>query len=338
MGGATGRVPVVALTGELGAGKTTVLNHLLRQPGARVGVVVNDFGEINIDAALVTGQVDEPVSIAGGCVCCVSDTSQLDDALERLTHPRLGLDVVVVETSGLAEPATIARMIRYSGVERVRPGGLVAVIDAVNADVPGDPRFGVRYSGASLIVLNKCDLASARRVAEVEEALRAFNEDAPIVHTRRGCLDPTLVFDVAVAEDPPDQLPIGALLRASSETHDEHVHARAVSATSTSPIDAGRLVDLLVTPPPGAYRLKGLVCTAGPGGPRRAVVHVVGRLVHVLPDRGGAARGEASELVAIGLDLDEDEARRRLAEALAPAERVDADGVRRLARLRRLSQ
>ena len=64
-------VPVIGLTGYLGAGKTTVLNHVLRTPGARIGVVINDFGELNVDAGLVTGQVDEPASIAGGCICCL---------------------------------------------------------------------------------------------------------------------------------------------------------------------------------------------------------------------------------------------------------------------------
>lgn len=97
-------VPVIALTGYLGAGKTTVLNHLLRAPGARLGVVVNDFGDIGVDAALVSGQVDEPASVAGGCLCCLPDAGALVPALERLTRPRLGLDAVIIEASGIAEP------------------------------------------------------------------------------------------------------------------------------------------------------------------------------------------------------------------------------------------
>ncbi|MGQ0847237.1 MAG: CobW family GTP-binding protein [Sporichthyaceae bacterium] len=114
----TDRVPVVVLTGHLGSGKTTLLNFLLRRPGARMGVVVNDFGAINVDAALVAGQVDEPASIAGGCICCLPDAGGLDEALAKLAAPRLGLDVVVVEASGLAEPATLARLERIA--ERVR--------------------------------------------------------------------------------------------------------------------------------------------------------------------------------------------------------------------------
>jgi G3E family GTPase len=127
----SGRVPVVAVTGYLGAGKTFLLNHLLRAPGARIGVVVNDFGALNVDAALVSGQVDEAAGISGGCLCCLPDAGGLDDALEKLSHPRLRLDAIVVEASGAADPVALARLIRFSGVERVRRGGVVEVIDAV---------------------------------------------------------------------------------------------------------------------------------------------------------------------------------------------------------------
>ena len=74
-------LPVLILTGYLGSGKTTVLNHFLATGGARIGVIINDFGDVNVDAALVAGHVAEPVSIAGGCLCCIEDPRQLDDAL-----------------------------------------------------------------------------------------------------------------------------------------------------------------------------------------------------------------------------------------------------------------
>src|SRR5690606_19442543 len=111
-GNGVATVPVIALTGHLGAGKTTLLNHVLRTPDARIGVVINDFGELNVDAALVTGQVDEPASIAGGCICCLSDEGGLDDALAKLADPKLRLDAIILEASGLAEPVAVGRMIR----------------------------------------------------------------------------------------------------------------------------------------------------------------------------------------------------------------------------------
>ncbi|MDO5052739.1 MAG: GTP-binding protein, partial [Pseudoclavibacter sp.] len=99
-----GTVPVIALSGHLGAGKTTLLNHVLRRPYARIGVVVNDFGAVNIDAGLVTGQVDDAASISGGCICCMNDAGGLDEALARLARPRLRLDAILLEASGVADP------------------------------------------------------------------------------------------------------------------------------------------------------------------------------------------------------------------------------------------
>ena len=102
------RVPVVAVTGYLGAGKTSLLNHLLRAPGARFGVVVHDFGALNVDAALVTGQVDEAAGISGGGLGCRPSAGGLDDAVEELPRPGLRRDAVVVEAGGAAEDRTDA--------------------------------------------------------------------------------------------------------------------------------------------------------------------------------------------------------------------------------------
>ena len=336
---ASSRVPVVTLTGHLGAGKTTLLNHLLQQPGARVGVVVNDFGDVNVDAGLVTGQIDEPESIAGGCLCCLEDAGGLDDALEKLTNPRLGLDVVIVEASGIADPVTLSRMIRYSGVERVRPGGVVDVVDAVEhfgtVDRGGDAP--ARYSVTSLVVVNKTDRLPAeereRTLARIEARVHERNPAAQVVRTSHGRVDPTLVYDAASAEDPPDQLPIAALLRDGRE-HD-HQHADAVTVTAAGPISPGLLVDLLEDPPPGAYRIKGRVVVDTGRSLRGYVVNVVGRSVHVTSRR--QAGNGAGELVAIGMHLDVAQVRERLEQTLAPEARPDAKGFARLQRYRRLS-
>lgn len=311
------RVPVVALTGHLGAGKTTLLNHLLRQPGARVGVVVNDFGAINVDAALVSGQVDEPASIAGGCLCCLEDAGGLDDALEKLAQPRRGLDVIVVEASGIAEPGALAQMIRSSTAPNVRPGGVVDVVDAVEyfdtVDGGGLPpaRFGV----ATLVVLNKCDLADEATLARIEERVRETNPRVHVVRTTGGRVDPALVYDVASVEEPEDELPLAALLRAERPAADGHAHAASVTVTADEPVDPGALDALLAAPPEGAYRIKGLVTTRHGRRLRGHLVHVVGRQVHVEP----CPPPEVSTLVAIGLHLDPEAVEPALAAALSPA-------------------
>lgn len=337
----SGRVPVIALTGYLGAGKTSLLNHLLHTPGARLGVVVNDFGTLNVDAALVSGQIDEAAAISGGCLCCLPDAGGLDDALERLAHPRLRLDAIVVEASGAADPLALARLIRYSGADRVRPGGVVEVIDAVEHSRTVDtwPEPPARYAAATLVVIGKSDLVDpAERdatIGRITERVRLRNPDVQIVTARQGRIDPALVFDTATEEDPVDELPLARLLREDAHGHHDHEHARAVSVAVTRPVSPSALIDLLEDPPAGAYRLKGRVRVRGARAEQGYTVNLVGRMIHVAPL---PEPQDAGELVAIGMHLDPDLAEERLrAVAESPAERPDAAGLRRLRRYRRLS-
>lgn len=347
------RVPVVGLTGHLGAGKTTLLNHLLRRPGARVGVVVNDFGEINVDAGLVTGQVDEAASIAGGCLCCLAADGPggLDEALTRLSDPRLALDVVVVEASGLAEPLALAALLQGSAAPHVRAGGVVDVVDALEhfATVDTGAEPPARYAATGLVVVNKVDLVAPSERAgvldRIEQRVRARNPHAQLVTAVRGRIDPALVFDTARSEEEPPEvdgqlaIDLRALALASAAPEQQHTHAASASRVVTHPVDAGRVADLLEDPPDGAYRLKGTVVVARAPGAAAYVVHVVGRTVHVeavpVPVSG------ASELVVIGQHLDPAAAGDRLDAALAPGpdpERPAHAGVERLERLRRLSR
>lgn len=333
---------MVVLTGHLGSGKTTLLNFLLRRPGARVGVIINDFGAVNIDAGLVSGQIDEPASIAGGCVCCLPDAGGLDDALAKLAHPRLGLDVVVVEASGLAEPSTLARLVHLSPVERVRPGGVIEVVDAVEYFATLDHGPGpapLRFEAATLVVVNKVDRIPVEErsavLARISERVRARNPQVQIVPAEHGRIDPALIYDAAATEDPPDQLPFGAALRAQHAAEHPHMHVNAQSVTVTVPgaVEPAGLVDLLSVPPPTAYRIKGTVTVADRGRPRRYLLNVVGRSGSLVPTARPATTPPASELVAIGLHLDTAAVRRRLEQALVPTGQPTADG---LAALRRL--
>lgn len=333
-------IPVIALTGYLGAGKTTLLNHVLRAPGARIGVIINDFGELNVDAGLVTGQVDEPVSIAGGCICHLPDEGGLDEALEKLADPKLALDAIIIEASGVAEPAAVSRVIRFSGVDRIRHGGVVDVIDAaehfqtVDTGAAPPPRYGV----ASLVVVNKLDRIAEEERADalrrVEARVRELNPDAHVVGAVAGRVDPRLLYDVNDGGEAGQMSFRELLLDQAVGTHDEHhdhVHATSVTVVTDGAVDPGPLIDLLEQPPAGVYRMKGTVAI----GKRHYLVNVVGTSVHVVTAPAGAAAGH---LVAIGTHLDTDDVRARLEVALRTApEKVAAAGMRRLQRLRHYS-
>lgn len=337
-------IPVIALTGYLGAGKTTLLNHVLRTPDARIGVVINDFGDLNVDAALVTGQIDEPASIAGGCICCLPDEGGLDGALATLADPRLRLDAIIVEASGLAEPVAVGRMIRFSGVENIRPGGIVDVIDAVTHfdTVDRDPAPPARYAASSLVVVNKMDQLPAGTgpevLARIEARVRECNPGVHVVGATAGRIDPTLLFDVAEPDGAPGQLSLRELLLDDHAHHQEGAHAASVTATTAGDVDPGALLDLLEEPPAGVYRMKGTVAVRSRDRSRVYIVNTVGTSIHVASANRKVAAAGTNVLVAIGTGLDLDEVRGRVEAALRPLQgTAPAAGHRRLQRYRKLS-
>jgi G3E family GTPase len=333
------RVPVIALTGHLGAGKTSLLNHLLRRPGARLGVIVNDFGALNVDAALISGQVNQAAAISGGCLCCLPDAGGLDDALESLARPLLKLDAILVEASGIAEPVALDRLIRFSGAEHIRSGGMVEVIDAVDyfdtLDTGELPP--ARLRAPSLVIIGKTDLLPPEeresRIRRIIDRIHSVNPRVECIVAERGGVDPDLIFDSAEHEDPPDQLPIAQLIREQSPDHAEHghVHSASLELPGTTAPDA--LVELLERPPQGAYRLKGRVRILTERGMAGYRIDVVGRFIDVvrLP-----APPNPGEVVVIGADLDEQGAQARLHNvAAAPNTEHDEVGLRRLLRYQR---
>ncbi len=348
---AAGRVPVIAVTGYLGAGKTSLLNHLLRTPEARLGVVINDFGALNVDAALVAGQIDQAASITGGCLCCLPDAGGLDAALTRLAHPRLRLDAILIEASGVADPAVLARVLRCSTASRTRPAGLIDVVDAVEhfATVDAWPTPPLRYAAASLVVVGKTDLLPDGERGAVLERIRARvrerNPRATVIAARAGRIDPALVFDIAADTETAPMLPLRPAVSVTRDdgggngsehiddvntgsghpggTGHDHVghrhagsaHARSVSRALRRPVAPGALLDLLERPPAGAYRIKGRVRVPGPRADRGYVVHLVGSMIYVAALTEPPGSGE---LVIIGPDLDVAAAERALDDVAHP--------------------
>ncbi|MTE21355.1 GTP-binding protein [Streptomyces sp. TRM43335] len=337
---ATKRIPVLVLAGFLGAGKTTLLNHLLAHSGGtRIGVVVNDFGSIEIDAMTVAGQVDSMVSLGNGCLCCAVDTGDLDEMLGRLARPSAGIDVIVVEASGLAEPATLVRMILAGEEENVVYGGLVEVVDAAEFEATRarHPEIDRHLGIADLVVLNKADRVGDAERAALTDELRRLCRGAPVVPAVHGRVDPELLFDRQERRDDGNgfrQLSLEDVWAEVREAehgrgdggHDGHPHTayQSVEFTTDEPMDPRRLMDFLDGRPDGLYRIKGFVHFGVPGHRERFGVHAVGRFLRFDPGPWGPGEPRLTRLVLIGSGIDAEAVRKELASCTAAGAPEDA--------------
>ncbi|SEB22631.1 MULTISPECIES: GTP-binding protein [unclassified Mycobacterium] len=289
-------IPVLAVAGFLGAGKTTLLNHLLRNGrGARIGVLVNDFGSVNIDAMLVAGQVDAMASLSNGCICCVAEDGEVAEMLGKLAAVRPALDLIVVEASGVAEPPAVARTIMTADSEDFHYAGLILVVSAT------EPEFGHGLPVADLVVLNRA--SEATDIDHVLASIRAQNPRVPVQPTDFARIDPTLLIDIP-ERAPQAQLSFDELL------HDEHDHDhpvyQSVEYTTGDVLNPRRLLALLRDRPEGLYRAKGFVDF---GAGHRYLLQLVGGSLRLQKHRG-----TGTQLVCIGTGMDTDEVRAALHE------------------------
>ncbi|MEU8674933.1 GTP-binding protein [Streptomyces sp. NPDC048560] len=327
------QIPVIVLAGFLGSGKTTLLNHLLQnRAGNRIGVIVNDFGSIEIDAMTVAGQVGSTVSLGNGCLCCAVDASELDTYLETLTRPAARLDVIVIEASGLAEPQELVRMLLASDNPRVRYGGLVEVVDAAEFEGTRDrhPEIDRHLAIADLVVLNKTDRVDGTEHGRLREAVAAVGSRAAVVSAAYGRIDPGLLFDPVPRSDEEEkarQLSFEDLFaeeRAAraDEEYPGHLHTayESVSFTAEVPMDPRRFMRFLDSRPEGLYRIKGFA-DFGPGDrDNRYALHAVGRFLRFVPQQWGRDEPRLTQLVLIGSGIDAEALHKELSDCRESAE------------------
>ena len=183
------KVPVTVLTGYLGAGKTTLLNRILSEPhGKKYAVIVNEFGEIGIDNELVVGADEEVFEMNNGCICCTvrGDLMRILDSLMR----RKGkFDAIIVETTGLADPAPVAQtfFIDENVGRKTRLDAVVTVADAkwLKDRLKDAPEAKNQIAFADVILINKTDLVSPDELSEVEARIRGLNPYAKVHKTER---------------------------------------------------------------------------------------------------------------------------------------------------------
>jgi G3E family GTPase len=337
-------VPVTLLTGFLGSGKTTVLNHLLKRLPL-TAVVMNEFGEIGLDHQLLEETRGPLALLSGGCVCCQVQGS-LAPTLKNLWLGRQdgslpAFERIVIETTGIADPAPILETLlrdRYVSA-RMRMDGVVTTVDAVLADGQLDehPEALRQIAVADRLLLTKTDLADNEAVAGLRQRLHSLNPAAPLHVVDHGGIDPALIMNCGLfrPEDKhPDVLrwlaesrykPAGVNLTGLRRAPAAPTHASGIRSFCISfdqPLDwlglTAALEMLMSFRAKHILRMKALVNAIGEDKP--LVLHAVQHVFHApasLPEWPDADR--RSRFVFITDDLDEDFVRRLLTDFALPA-------------------
>ena len=191
----TARTPITLITGPLGSGKTTLLRHILATHPAKIAIMMNEFGEIDIDTKVIEGKNVRIAELGGGCVCC-SLLGEFEAAIGEIIQ-EVAPDIIVVETTGLAEPEALVFNIQEA-LPQCRLDGVVSVIDADM--LVRFPELGhttrLQIEGADILLLNKIDLIETAQIEQLETNLHDINPTAAILRTERCRTDPELLFGI----------------------------------------------------------------------------------------------------------------------------------------------
>jgi len=339
-----GKTPVTVLTGYLGAGKTTLLNRILTEDhGKKYAVIINEFGEIGIDNDLVVGADEEVFEMSNGCVCCTV-RGDLIRVLSGLMKRKGKFDAIIVETTGLADPAPVAQTFFVDDDVKAKTqlDSVTTVVDAKHLPLrlKDSKEAAEQIAFADQIILNKTDLVSEAELREVEAGIRELNPLAPIHRTQRSEVPLEAIlgrrsFDLSrITELEPDFL--NPAHGEPGHVHDEHcdhdhhghdhhdhdhhhehghIHdhvaesgIRGIALSSEKPLDANRITqwlnNLLQSQGQDILRAKGILDIKG--DERRLVFQAVHMILEGDFQRDWRADEKRySRLVFIGRNLDE---------------------------------
>lgn len=307
------RIPATVVTGFLGSGKTTLINRILReQHGRKIAVIVNEFGAISIDGQLVVNDGNEQlVEFNNGCLCCTV-RGDLIETLGRLQERAGTLDAILIETTGLADPAPVAST--FFAADEVKSGirldAFVTVVDAVNLERNLEQSIEAveQVAFSDVVLINKMDLVSSEQMGAIERRVRTLNPMAAIHYTSNAEVDLSRIIDVG-AFDLAQKLEVDPQFLGDHE----HEHDAAIGSfvlEESEPVDINRLMLWMngVAEKRGddLYRTKGIFYARG--FEERLVFQSVRMLTTLRRDRvWEPGENRMTQFVVIGKNLDREE-------------------------------
>lgn len=307
------RIPATVVTGFLGSGKTTLINRILtEQHGKKLAVIVNEFGEISIDGQLVIHDDQQQlVEFNNGCLCCTV-RGDLIETLDRLQARAGSLDAILIETTGLADPAPVASTFFVSDdvKKKIRLDAFVTVIDAVNIEINLEQSNEAveQVAFSDIVLINKIDLATPEQIALVEAKIRKLNPLAVIHHTTNAEIGIDKVLNVGAFD-------LVQKLEVDPEFLGDHAHEHDAAVGSfvlheEGPIDINRfslwMNEMAQERGDDLYRTKGIFYAQG--FRERVVFQSVRMLTTMRPDRAwGKDEQPMSQFVVIGKNLSREE-------------------------------
>lgn len=318
-------MPVTIITGFLGSGKTTLLNHILQnQQNLKVAVLVNEFGEINIDSQLLVSVDEDMLALSNGCICCTINAG-LADAVHRVLERNDHIDYLVIETTGVADPLPIVMTFLGSDLrDLTRIDSILTVVDAETftpEHFDSSAAFN-QIAYGDIILLNKTDLVSEKKLDELENYIGTLKAGARLLRCERGKLPLALILDVGLSQ--PD-----TYLPATDESHHhpdrEHHHNHSdhlendgfmsVSFMSDRPFILEKFQAFIDGLPDNIFRGKGLVWFKE--SKLRHIFQLSGKRCDFQTDDW--QQPPSNQLVLIGRDLNTAQLQQQLGSCLEPA-------------------